>query len=366
VTSGFLVTSGKGRERPALALPEPSPILDSAASAPSPAAPEAHPTLAHDGLPSEFADPFVLTGDGSYFAYATGEGDVNVQVVRSPDLTAWTRLPDALPKLPSWASREPGLTWAPAVLRRPSGYVMYYTTRHTASGFQCIGRATSSRPEGPYVDTSTTPFICPVGGETPFCGAIDPSPFVDDDGHVWLLWKSDENSAACRHATRIWAEPLDSAGVERTGQPTALVAVDRPWEGPLVEGPSMIRDGGAYYLFYSANDYESASYAVGYAVCASPIGPCKKASSDGPLMHSHGLQLGPGGQEAFRDATGASWIAYHAWTAPRTTYAGGGARSLRFARLRFSDGAPRFDEDIAKDIAALTPHRENATAQAQK
>lgn len=31
-----------------------------------------------------------------------------------------------------------------------------------------------------------------------------------------------------------------------------------------------------YYLFYSANWYASYQYAVGYATCTTPVGPCVK------------------------------------------------------------------------------------------
>ena len=49
----------------------------------------------------------------------------------------------------------------------------------------------------------------------------------------------------------------------------------------------------------------------------------------------------PGGQEVFEDASGAVWMAYHAWTAPKTSYGAGGARSLRLAQVAFgSDGEP--------------------------
>ena len=79
----------------------------------------------------------------------------------------------------------------------------YYTARHLASGFQCISRAIADRPEGPYVDTSTRPFVCQVAGSESLCGSIDPSPFVDTNGKSYLLWKSDENSNSCKTAPRI-------------------------------------------------------------------------------------------------------------------------------------------------------------------
>jgi len=291
-------------------------------------------------LDSDFPDPFVLRDGDGYFAFATGANGRNVQVARSRDLTAWSMLPDALPTLPPWAARERGLTWAPSVLRRERHYVLYYTAADTGSGFQCISRAIAERAEGPYVDDSPRPFVCQTGEATPLCGSIDPSPFVDGSGKAWLLYKSDENSPSCRGTARIWSQALSDDGLSVVGAASMLLATDRSWEGPLIEGPSMIQDGSSTLLFYSANWYESADYAVGYARCEGPAGPCKKITVDGPLFESNETALGPGGQEIFTDLSGRSWMAYHAWTPPTTTYADGGRRSLRLARLTFSQGTP--------------------------
>ena len=45
----------------------------------------------------------------------------------------------------------------------------------------------------------------------------------------------------------------------------------------------MMKYQSSYYLFYSANWWESSSYGIGYAVCSSPAGPCTKKTLDGPL-----------------------------------------------------------------------------------
>ena len=299
------------------------------------------PSIANAPLGStvaDFADPFILRDGSSYVAFATGAHGKNVQIARSTDLNAWTALPDALPALPSWAARDSqGLTWAPSVLRRTGKYVLYYTVPDSVSGFQCISRAVADALEGPYVDDSSKPFVC----DAQLCGAIDPSPFVDESGRAYLLWKSDENAVRCRGASRLWAQPLAADGLGVTDSPTVLLTMDRAWERPLVEGPSMIMRDGRYFLFYSANWYESADYAVGYATCTRPLGPCEKKTLDAPLLRSNGGMLGPGGQEFFEDANGATWMAFHAWSAPATSYAGGGARALRVARLTFADGVPR-------------------------
>src|SRR5690348_6215031 len=77
----------------------------------------------------DFADPFVLKAGGAYYAFATGAQGQHLQVARSGDLADWTPLHDPLPRLPAWARDDGGLTWAPSVLARPDGYVLYYTTR---------------------------------------------------------------------------------------------------------------------------------------------------------------------------------------------------------------------------------------------
>lgn len=306
-------------------------------AAPAPSSP-ARPERVLEG---DFADPFVLREGDAYFAYATGTASANLQLAKSTDLAKWTRLADPLPSLPAWAARQPGLTWAPSVLRRGARYVLYYTARDASSGFQCVGRATAARPEGPFTDDTTQALVCQVEGDARFCGSIDPSPFVDADGRAYLLWKSDENASACRGSSRLWSRALADDGLSLVGAPSALLAVDSPWEAPLVEGPSMWRDGSTLHLFYSANWYDSAAYAVGHARCDGPLGPCTKTTVTGPLLASEGSVLGPGGQELFTDGRGDVWMAHHAWTAPASSYAQGGARSLHLARVTFANGMPR-------------------------
>jgi beta-xylosidase len=133
---------------------------------------------------------------------------------------------------------------------------------------------------------------------------------------------------------------LSLDGLDVVGLPTALVVADSAWEGQLIEGPSMWFHDGTYYLFYSANGYESARYAVGYATCATPTGPCVKQTTSSPLLSSRGGALGPGGEELFTDAAGAPWMAFHAWSAPDVSYAKGGARSLRLAPVQFDGKGP--------------------------
>src|SRR6266508_225987 len=279
-----------------------------------------------------FPDPFVLRVDDTYYAYATNADDTNVQMIRSTNLRDWEWLGDALPRLPDWAAWRQSLTWAPSVLQRGGQFVLYYTARFREAGKQCISRAVSDAPEGPFMDDSIAPFIC----QLEIGGSIDPSPFVNEDGKAYLLWKNDGN--CCNKPTGLWIQQLSEDGLSLIGDATELIRKDQMWEYPLIEGPSMVKQNNKYYLFYSGNWWESHEYAVGYAVCNSIAGPCIKPLKK-PLFGYKGSVMGPGGQEFFTDTQSNLWMAYHAWTSPNVGYPGG-SRSLRIDRVTFVDGKP--------------------------
>lgn len=251
----------------------------------------------------DFADPFMLdTGDVAY-GYASNTTSANVPVTRFQGYQKATYLGDAMPNLPSWTSKD--FIWAPAVYARPDGqYVMYYSALYNPSGRQCVSRALSSSPAGPFVDDSTMPFVCPLD----LGGAIDPSVVVDN-GKPYLLYKNDGN--CCNITTSLWSVPLSSDGLSLDGQPTNLLSTSQPWEGGNIEAPSMVAVNDKYLLFYSANDWDTANYAVGYAVCDSITGPCTKPDTE-PWMASTSNAQGPGGQE-FYAARDQVWMVYHGW-----------------------------------------------------
>ena len=171
----------------------------------------------------------------------------------------------------------------------------------------CISRATSSSPAGPFIDDSSSAFVCPVSQG----GAIDPSVFVASDGTPWLLWKSDGD--CCNLPTSIYSQQLSADGLSVVGPAHRLIGASQSWEGGLVEGPSMIQNGSSFWLFYSANLWGTDGYGIGVASCASVIGPCTK-----PLDHAwlssegNGGQSdpGPGGEEFFQ-VGGLIWMVHH-------------------------------------------------------
>lgn len=282
----------------------------------------------------DFADPFVLRTPNSLVVYASNSVATHyapaahipeIELARDSGFQG-QYLGDAIPRLPKWTVA--GYQWAPSVWAVPNGtYVMYYSTPatipliclakpsapgciHSTNGpttAMCISRATSLSPTGPFVDDSSSAFVCPYAQG----GAIDPSVFAASDGSHWLLWKSDGD--CCGLPTEIFSQQLSSDGLSVVGPPHPLVGASQQWEGGLVEGPSMLEANGTFWLFYSANLWGTPNYGIGVARCASVVGPCAK-----PLDHawlsatsSNGQSdPGPGGEEFF-PAGGFVWMVHH-------------------------------------------------------
>jgi beta-xylosidase len=191
--------------------------------------------------------------------------------------------------------------------------------------------ATSTTPQGPFVDTSTSPLVC----QSDLDGSIDPSPFVDTDGTDYLVWKS--NGGVGQPAV-IWSEQLDAAGTGLSGlAPTELLTADQGWQAGVVEAPDLVLDAGQYLLFYSGNNWNSANYAVGVATCSGPLGPCTEPLSK-PILASGPNMAGPGGETVFADSTGALWMAFDAWLPGAVGYPN--SRALYLRRLNLSGSTP--------------------------
>jgi beta-xylosidase len=284
----------------------------------------------------DFPDPHLLLVGRTYYAYSTQVGDTNVPVMSSSDLNRWSRRSDALPKLPAWAS--PGSTWAPTVLAQQSAYVLYYTVRHGSSGRQCVSSATGKAPDGPFRDASNAPLVC----QRSLGGSIDPAVFTDSSGTTYLLWKSDDNAVGRK--TSLWSRPLaaDGLGFVRSSVPVRLLTQSAEWQAPAIEGPSMVRSGDTYYLFYGAGGWDSSASAIGYATCQSPLGPCTDRSTSGPWLDGDpdgDAPVGPQGPSVFVDRSGRTRLGFAGWNG-RVGYPRG-VRSLWIAPLSFSGSGPR-------------------------
>jgi beta-xylosidase len=287
----------------------------------------------------DFPDPSMLRLGSTYVAYSTTISNKNLPVITSPNLAAWTARPsfsadaydnDALPNSPVWSNyqiikgRRVAPTWAPSVARVKRTFVDAYATQVAGGSRFCVSLARSSSPYGPFVDNSTKPLVCPANQ-----GAIDPQIWVAPSGKRFLFWKTE--GIRGKVPSRLWSRQLNkyatgffkkpkhnkfkhlSKKQKKKYVPSLLLQPQQAWEGGLVENPSMIAYAGKLYLFYSGNDWASSRYAVGYAFCKSPQGPCRRPVG-APLVASNDLVVGPGGGSPFVDTAGALRLGYHAWT----------------------------------------------------
>jgi beta-xylosidase len=303
------------------------------------AAPGFQPVFAED-----FPDPFIMPHEGGYVAFGTNPTGLraNVQMARSPDLKSWSlieaggRLHDAMPVLPAWA--EPGRTWAPEVIRIGDRFVLYFTARERKSGLQCVGVAISGAALGPYVSSSAEPLVC----QREWGGTIDASPYRDKDGSLYLYYKNDGNNPAILKQSHIWVQRLSADGLSFAAPAASLIRNELKWEWRVVESPAMTRSAnGDYVLFFSANhfgwenDQRLSNYAIGYATCRGPTGPCTKAPEN-PILKSYygkglGCLSGPGHQTVLESGA-RQYLVFHAWSAT--------ARCLRANKGRYVYVAP--------------------------
>ena len=143
-----------------------------------------------------------------------------------------------------------------------------------------------------------------------------------------------------------WEDPgslleLEIDGGGLVGERVSLLRNRLPWEGHVIEAPTMWREGRDYYLFYSGNAYDRLEYAIGYARCESAMGPCVPAEENPIVAGRLGDQpvIGPGHQTIVRGPDGQLWLAYHAWeVTPEGTR--GSVRNMWLDRLESEDGRP--------------------------
>ena len=252
-------------------------------------------------IPGDHPDPSLIRVGSSYWATSTsGEWAPVFPLLHSEDLVNWTTEGFVLPEPPAWSA---GRYWAPEISEYQGQFYVYYAARKK-NGPLCVAVAKSAKPEGPYTDYG--PIVCQDDG------SIDPMAAVDDNGHRYLIWKEDGNSRG--GPTPIWAQELSDDGTKLTGERTELIRNDAPWEGPVVEGPFILRRHGYFYLFYSGAVCcgSGCNYQMGVARSEHLLGPWKK-DPDNPILAGTDVWKCPGHGSIVEDPTGRDYLLYHGY-----------------------------------------------------
>ena len=298
-----------------------------------------------DPVVRNLADPFVLAAsDGVYYMYGTTTNQSGVfRAWSSTDLYHWE--PEGIVfsyRRGDWAYTH---FWAPEVIEHQERFYMFFTARERGTDRLHIGLAISDSPTGPFIDERGEPLL-----GLDFAN-IDGSPFIDDDGRIYLYFSRDcsENRVDGIHRSDIYVIELDEA-FNPIGEPQFLFSPTQEWEtqeiypGWLwVEGPSVIKVGDVYYMTYSGNPYFAFEYAIGLAISDHPLGPFEKYENN-PVVEGDREQgiSGPGHNSIFQSHDGArTYIAYHIHMNPDI---GGGERMVLISQVEFINGTMRLIE----------------------
>lgn len=242
-----------------------------------------------------FADPYIMLHDNVYYAYGTSSSE-GFEVYYSDNMEVWKKHPQLLlDKKDSYADRW---FWAPEVYYNKENnkfYLFYSADEHI-----CV--ATSDSPLGPFSQKEKKP----MREEK----SIDSSLFIDADGtpYIFFVRFTDGNVIWVAELEKDWSTIKEETLKQ-------CISVGEPWEtslGKVAEGPSVINVDGVYHMIYSANDYQSQDYGVGYATANSPYGPWKKAEENPILQKPKNGLLGTGHGAYFKDKEGDFKYVFHA------------------------------------------------------
>jgi len=241
----------------------------------------------------ELADPSIFLDNGRYYLYGTS-GNVGFKVYESTDLFNWKGPVGknngyALSKGESFGTMG---FWAPQVFKFNDEYYMAYTANEQ------IAIAKSDSPLGPFRQGE----LKSLSGNGK---QIDPFIFLDTDGKIYLY------HVRLKNGNRIFVSEMkpDLSDVI-TGTEHECINASTPWENtesapwPVAEGPTVFKFKNLYYLIYSANDFRSKDYAVGYATSISAVGPWRKHHGNPLISRATIKSNGTGHGDLFKDRSG--------------------------------------------------------------
>ena len=181
--------------------------------------------------------------------------------------------------------------------------------------------------------------------------------FFDDDGKKYLY------HVRLTNGNRIFvAEMEDDFSAIKPATVKECITATEQWENTknvpwsVTEGPTVLKNKGLYYMFYTANDFRNHDYAVGYATAKSPYGPWKKYRG-GPIISRSLLGInGTGHGDFFRDKKNNLLYVFHTHFSDSTT----GPRKTAIMKVRFEqDKETGLDKAVADKESFYFLRKEN-------
>ncbi len=267
-------------------------------------------------------DPSTVINDGNrYYTFGTGNG---ISCLSSTDLRAWSTVGSVFATPPAWTTTAvtnfSGSFWAPDVAYFNGVYHVYYSCSNFGTNDSVIGLVTTPSLQNPvWTDQGKVVKSDPSGktdSTTDYTdyNCIDASIFQDTDGSVWMTFGSFWNG--------IGLVQIDPATGKRLNNVTTRIAHSNGGSlASQIEGSSIYKHGGYYYLFFNIGACCSgvnSTYNMRVGRSTSITGPY--LDKDGvallnkgggtTIYESTGRFIGPGHAGIFQE-NGRYWLSHH-------------------------------------------------------
>lgn len=288
----------------------------------------------------EYGGWYYMYGTGSSASYTTGDGNLYAfQCFRSKNLVDWQLAGEyakgysLMLTSSDWVNLSSENIWAPEVIYNPTDgkFYMYFSAEAKPSatvsspsaafdklylGIAVGDTPVSFRPigaedalfnaEGELVTSAQPPIDFERAYDCGIFSVIDASPFLDDDGQLYLYFnKHTDSNPKTPSLQGVWGMKMKDfvtpdystltlicspgvvsaeGGLSADGKPEVMSrgSAYSFSEGSVNEGPFMVKHDGTYYMTYSANGYSSPSYSVHQAISDDPLeGFVKPQTTDG-------------------------------------------------------------------------------------
>jgi arabinan endo-1,5-alpha-L-arabinosidase len=194
-------------------------------------------------------DPTLIRAGGWWYEIITGDIATRtyLPIKRSRDLVHWSDVGTVFQTAPAWVTAELGLTpgdfWAPDITFTHGEFRLYYAASSFGTNNSVIGLATARTldPDSPDYGWVDHGMVTRTRAGVDTVNAIDPELAIDAAGGHWLAYGS------------FW----DGITMRAVDPATGMLAADSAPRliasrlGASIEGASITRHGGWYYLFVS-------------------------------------------------------------------------------------------------------------------
>jgi len=190
-------------------------------------------------LDADYSDPDAIrVGDDFYMVASSFDAVPGLPILHSKDLVNWKIINNALVRqLPfdHFSKTQHGNgVWAPAIRFQNGEFYIYYPDPDF--GIYVIK---AKHPAGVW----SAPVLVEAGK-----GLIDPCPFWDEDGKVYLAYAYAGSRAGIKSILAV--KELNSTGTQSLAEGT--IVYDGHEKDPTIEGPKFYKRNGYYYIFAPA------------------------------------------------------------------------------------------------------------------